>query len=58
LEDEQGTLFFFTVQLHGAQGGPISIPLVLPWAVYVPLCLVVSALLIAASIYVLERKRG
>jgi hypothetical protein len=58
LEDEQNTLFLFTVPLSSAQGTVKNIPLVSPWIVYVLFYTLLSALLIAASIVILNRKRG
>jgi ABC-2 type transport system permease protein len=58
VEDEENTLFFFTTQLPDAQGNLHTIPLVSPWIVYILFYTALSALLIAASILILRRKRG
>jgi hypothetical protein len=58
LEDSENTLFFFTVSLIGTRGNYRSILLVSLWIVYVLFYVLVSALLIVASIQILRRKRG
>jgi ABC-2 type transport system permease protein len=58
LEDEQDTLFFFTTQIPDSQGISHTIPLVSPWIVYVLFYALLSVALIAASVLVIERKRG
>jgi len=58
LEEEQGTLFFFTTQVTDRAGGSHTIPLISPWIVYVIFYIAVSALLIIFSILIIKRKRG
>jgi ABC-type transport system involved in multi-copper enzyme maturation permease subunit len=58
IEQQENTLFYFTVQVFDTNGTAYTLPLVSPWIVYVLLAIALSALLILISILTLQRKRG
>ena len=52
----QQTVFYFTVPLSNSSGVSLNLPLVSPWLPFVVFCLVLGALLVAGSIFLVRRR--
>jgi ABC-type transport system involved in multi-copper enzyme maturation permease subunit len=57
IEEQENSLFFFTMQVSGSSNVSHNILLVSPWIVYVVFYTGISALLIMSTILVIQRKR-
>jgi len=58
VQEEENSLLFFSIPIQGPSGAPGALPLISPWVVYVLLCVLLSAGLLAASIVLLKQRRG
>ena len=58
IQDQKNSLFFFRIPIQDITGAPHLLPLISPWVVYVVLCVLLSGALAAASIAVVNRRRG